>query len=234
MAFTIIEYWILGGLMFIMFASAAIVTFVQMNKRIWDHSYNLLTKPAGYWVIKRGKCKLINFGDGGEQVFLLRRQNKFRTAYNKFIANKTILWVEGDDGYWYNCTFGDFNKALLEVGIKPVDRDARYANTVIRKGIENRYNTKSFIEKYGMYIFGGILLLMVIGYGVSTYYTAKINKDARAQDHDAQLKMAEIQLQITQENKNILASIANIKDERGSGYVQTVATEPIREVNSTT
>jgi len=112
------------------FLMGSVVAFIILQKLYWPFRvtvFERIPNTTNYGVSKRDKARLISFGDSGEEIYLLKRGKKYRKGYGKLIGKKHIAWAVGsDDGYWYNITFGDLNKQLLEVGVIPVDRDMRF------------------------------------------------------------------------------------------------------------
>lgn len=217
------EWIIVGGLFFIFFISGTITTIVIFYKRRWNYSYVVLDKIDGkkYGIIARGKCRLMPFGDGGEEVFYLQKIKKWRVAYGKRIAKNQVMWVIGQDGYWYNSDFDDFDEKLLKIGVMPVDRDMRYAYASVRKGIENRYNKQNFMDRYGTMIAFGMLFICIIALiGFSWFNFSQQKKIILANNEGIKTSKEVMTLA-----KEVLANIDNIKSG-GSGYVQPTDNTP--------
>lgn len=160
-----------GALAFLFMAVGGTIAFFVYDKLRWNHKWMLIENGI---IIKQGKSRLINFGDGGEEVFQLKGTKKWRVAYGKRVGKNMTAWEVGKDGYWYNVTFAkDFDNKLREVGVNPVDRDMRYATASVRKGIENRYNDKNFFDKWGVPITIGMLVIAIIIGGVTDFIIAK-------------------------------------------------------------
>lgn len=211
--------WIIVGVLFgVFFISAIVTTIVIFYKRRWNYSFVVLEKGDGkkYSISMRGKCRLVNFGDGGEEIFHLRGMGKWRVAYGKRISKNQVMWVVGKDGYWYNSDFDDFDEKLLKVGVMPIDRDMRYAYASVRKGIENRYNKQNFMDKYGTLISFGMLficILAMIGFMWFNFSQQKKIIMANAEATKTSKEVMELA-------SSVLANIDNIKSG-GSGYIQT-------------
>jgi len=185
--------WIIFWFVFGLFMLGGIIVAVVIGYRMrWNFSWVLIEKGK---IIKRGKCRLIPFGDGGEEVFYLRGLKRYRVAYGKRIGVNQIAWAVGKDGYWYNVELGDLDTKLMEVGVMPVDRDMRYAYASVRKGLEKRYDDKTFMEKWGATISIGLIIIALIIFGVTQYYSNK--------------KSGEFNLEIS---KNNLEAMKGIKE----------------------
>ena len=211
--------WIIVGVLFgVFFISAIATTIVIFYKRRWNYSFVVLEKSDGkkYSISLRGKCRLVNFGDGGEEIFNLRGLNKWRVAYGKRIAKNQVMWVIGKDGYWYNCDFDDFDDKLLKVGVMPIDRDMRYAYASVRKGIESRYNKQNFMDKYGTLISFGMLFICILAMIGFMWFNFSQQKKIIMANAEATKTSKEV-MQLA---SSVLANIDNIKSG-GSGYIQT-------------
>lgn len=167
--------------------SAGITAFVILSRMRWPFSYVVLEDVAGkgYSISRRGKARLIGFGDGGEEIFILKHVNKYRVGYGKRIGPKQIGWAIGEDGLWYQFSFGDLNKKLLELGVQPVSVNVRLAMSSVRKGLDKRYEEQSWLEKYGPILYFGMFILVLFIFGGLIWYStnkqveiAKINAES--------------------------------------------------------
>lgn len=161
----VIVFLIVGG----------IVTFVILSRMRWPLSYVVLEDVAGkgYSVSRKGKCRIIGFGDGGEEILLLKYINKYRIGYGKRIGTKQIAWAIGEDGLWYQSSFGDLNKTLREVGILPTSVNIRLAMSAVRKGLEKRLEPQDWMAKYGAIVGMGLLFLMLLVAGGMMWYSTQ-------------------------------------------------------------
>ena len=213
-AVTTLEWIIFIGLIAIFIICSSITVFFVMNRMKWPFLYEVWENVNGkYIVTKRGRCRKISFGDGGEEIFFLKNMKKWRVAYGQRVGKNKVAWAVGDDGYWYNVTFGNLNKRLRELGVEPVDRDMRYAYASVRKGIEHRYNDKTFMEKYGTILSMFMVFLCICAMGVTVYITFdKINKGAAVN-----ADVAKTQKEVMQLSKEVLGQTAQIKNNNLPG-----------------
>lgn len=228
---TTLDWIIIIALFIIFFASAITTTIIIFYRRHWNFSYVVLENVGGdkFVISRRGKCRLMSFGDGGEEIFYLRELKKWRVAYGKRIAKNQVLWVVGKDGYWYNSDFADFDSKLMQIGVMPIDRDMRYAYASVRKGIDNRYDKKNFMEKYGTFIAFGMLFLCIIAMiGFQWFNFSQQKKIIMASNTGVETSKEVMEL-----SKEVMNSIKEI-NEGGSGYTPTDNTiRPVIPVNST-
>jgi hypothetical protein len=221
MELTFWHWAIIIGIFLFFFIASVVTSFIILSRLTWNYKYVDAENIAGngYVITKRGRARLVSFGDGGEEIFMLKGSKKYRVAYGKRIGKNQVMWLIGSDGYPYNCSFGDLNKQLLEVGVFPVDRDMRYAYASIRKGIDNRYDKKNFMEKYGTYIAFGMLFFCILAMGGFLWLGFNKQKDivtASAQSMETAKEVMELA-------KEVLANLDNIK-YGGSGFVPATTT----------
>lgn len=207
------ELVLIAFLFFLFFLCGAIVLFVILSRMKWNFKVIVLedVSGSGYVPAMRDRARLISFGDGGEEIFYLKKRKKYRVAYGKRIGKNYIAWAVGKDGYWYNITFENLNKKLMELGISPVALDMRFATASLRKGIENRYNEKTFFEKWGVPIAIGMLILAgLIQAGGMWFVMDKLGEIAHAS-----ASASETSERVMILVKDVLSSIDNIQG--GSG-----------------
>lgn len=169
-------FWLLFAFFFVI--TLAVGLYI-LNRFKWNYAYVVLEEqPNGNMMItRRGRARLMSFGDGGEEIFYLKGMKKWRVAYGKRIGKNQIAWGVGKDGYWYNIDFGSLDKKLKEVGVFPVDRDMRYAYAAVRKGIDSRFENKTFLDKYGTVISFGMLFLCICAIGAFAWLNNSQQKE---------------------------------------------------------
>lgn len=210
------QWWVLIILAFVFLISAGVITYIILNRLRWNFKWVLLEEmPNGKsQITKRGRCRLMSFGDHGEEIFFLKGLKKWRVAYGKRIGKNQIAWEVGQDGYWYNIEFSGLDKKLKEVGVYPVDRDMRYSYAAAHKGHLNRYDKKSFMEKYGTVIAFGMLFICILAMGAFAWISFNGQAKVAAINADGLKTQKEVMQLATQ----VLQAVANIKTG-GSGTV---------------
>lgn len=156
----------------ILFVIIGLVIGIILTIRLrWPIKITLMQHQGeGYQVVGRDRARYVKIGEGGEQILHLMRKNVFRVGYGKFIAKKTMLFVIGSDGLWYNATFGDFDKRLYEVNFSPVEKDARLSNVNLRKIVERNYKPGDFWNKYGPLMLFGVFFIVMVIIGIMAYF----------------------------------------------------------------
>jgi preprotein translocase subunit SecY len=194
-------------LVFLFISITAVVIVVILYRLRWNYNIVIAEEINGETRITgRDKARLIAFGDGGEEIFYLRKRKKFRGAYGKRIGHRQVLFVIGEDGLWYNSTLQSLNKKLLEVGLLPVDRDVRLSMTSLRKGLRDRLESKDWFSKYGQVLYFGLFVITLFLFAGMLWFVFDKLGEANASN-----------LQVTQASKDainsaekVLSSIDNI------------------------
>ena len=113
----------------------------------------IFEKISGQFIpTKNDKAMLVKIGDGGEELLYLRRHKIYRPAYGAKIGKNKYAYGLRSDGYWHNIVFGDLDEALSKLNVRPIDKDMRYANSSLRKGLRDRFRKQGFLEKYGAFL----------------------------------------------------------------------------------
>lgn len=199
-----------------MFVIGGIISWYVIFRMRWNFVVTIMQNvpPFGTIPVGNDRARLIKFGDGGEEIFFLRKRKMYRSGYGKRIGQNKICWTIGSDGYWYNTTFGDIDKKLMEIGVNPTERDMRMGNTVLRKGIENRYNDKTFFEKWGAAISIGLIIVAILAQAAGTFINHNKEKEIAATN----LQVANTNKEVLEASKGILTTVATVRDG-GTGLV---------------
>lgn len=161
--------WILILALFVLVIVACIVIYIIWNIRTYNKKIIVFENISGlgYQPTYRDKARVVKIGDGGEELFYLKKKKVYRTAYGRKMGKNTYWFAIGQDGYWYNSVLGDLDAKMGMLDIEPIDRDLRYMHTAVRKNIQERYRKVQFMEKYGTILMSGIfVLVMIIGLGI--------------------------------------------------------------------
>lgn len=211
-SYEIILFFVIGALFF---GIGGWAMFYIYGKKRWPLMVSVVeeTPPYGWVPGKQYKARFVSFGDDGSEILYLKGINKYRIAYGKKIGpGKYLFAISAKDGYWYNCTMGDLDKTLMQIGLRPISRDARMGVANVRKQVERRYDDKTFFEKWGVPITMGMLIIAIIVMGGAMWYnmdkqveiSQSINEGLRA-IKDAQ-----------ETTKQVLAQVSSIL-QGGSG-----------------
>jgi len=166
--------WILFiGLLLMFVITGGIVAGVMMYRWKWNFRWIVFENipPFGYIPSRRGRCRLIKFGDGGEEVYYLKGLKVVRSNYGERIGTRQVAWAIGKDGLWYATKFGNFDDKLREIGIVPVHTDARLANSSLRKGLEKKYDDRSFLEKHAAMVMFGLFIIVLLIFAGLLWFT---------------------------------------------------------------
>lgn len=190
------------------------------GKRQWPWKVTVMrdVPPFGTIPYANDRAKVIAFGDGGEEIFFLKKMKKYKVGYGKTIGDKKICWTISQDGYWYNTTFGNLDKKLKQIGIIPVERDLRLAHSSMRKGIENRYNDKTFYERWAVPITIGMLIFAMIVAGVGMWYS----NSKQLQIAQVNAEATKTSLEVTKLNKEVLELLKGGTAPSQQGFIPAV------------
>jgi len=206
------------SMMFALLAFIIILFLAIIGYFIWDwkiHKYKIeiFENLGGNQYVRTGfdRARTIKVGDGGEEILKLKRRKCFRTAYGKKMGRNTYWFAIGQDGYWYNVLLGDLDAKQGKLDIEPIDRDMRYMHVAIRKNIQERYRKRNWFAEHGVWIMGGIfLLIMLAGIWFLLDKMGDINAGSAAS-----LQAAE---RLAATNKDIVVALDNLINGR-SGLV---------------
>ena len=116
----------------------------------------------GFQLVFKDTARLINIGDGGEELIFLKKRKKYRTAYGRKMGKNEYWFAKGQDGYWYNTVLGDLDAKMGMLDIEPIDRDMRYLHVAIRKNIQDRYRKEDKFAKYAPIVMSFIFLIIMV------------------------------------------------------------------------
>jgi len=203
------------GLIVFFFLIGGVIAFVYFRRLLWPFKVTIFEDipPYGNIPTKRDRARFVKFGDGGEEIYYLQKAKKYRVAHGKLIGKNAIAWaIDPISKQWYNIGFEGLDRKLKQVGVNPVHLDLRYANSALRKGIMNRYDDRSFVEKYGVPITIGMLILAIIIQGGAMWFF--MNK--LLQVSSANLEAIKASKEVMLSAKEVISSLINL-DNTGSG-----------------
>ena len=158
----------ISALIFVIAIIAGIGIWIWNQKKIYSKTVINFENisGAGYSIANKDVARLVKVGDGGEEILYLKRAKEYRTAYGKKMGKNQYWFAKGQDGYFYNIVLGDLDAKMGMLDIEPIDRDMRYMHVAIRKNIQDRYKKVRFMDKYGSWIMGGLMMIIFfIGMG---------------------------------------------------------------------
>jgi len=210
----IILTWIF--VVFIILIGVGIGLWFYINKKLFNKKIVLFEDVSGKGLEPtfKDKAKLVKIGNQGEEVLYLKKKKVYRVAYGKKISKDTYWFVAGPDGYWYDFVLGDLDRESHEAGIKFTATNMRYAYTSIESKLKERYDDKTWWDKYGNWILS-ISFIAVIGvfaFLIIREYTSIMS---------ASTKAMELSKEVTAEIRQLVGSLHNLKSG-GSGLESAV------------
>lgn len=153
-----IIFWTI--LLVIVLAIFGVFTWWIYNVLVYRFKINIFENlsGAGYIPTKKDKARIVRFGKSGETMFWLKKAKDYLPSNGQRIGKNNLAYCIGPDGIWYNITFGDLDTKMGILDIEPVDRDMRHHHVAKAQMIEQDYNKKSWMDKYGVIVFGALIL----------------------------------------------------------------------------
>jgi hypothetical protein len=156
--FTLIAFIILFLLIF------GLVIWVYIQNKVYYIQIRDFENISGrgYQLAGRNSARIIAIGDGGEELLLLRKGKRYRTAYGLKMGRNEYWFAKGQDGYMYNVVLGDLDAKMGTLDIEPIDRDMRYMHVAIRKNIQDRYKKISALQQYAPIIISFVFVIIIL------------------------------------------------------------------------
>ena len=154
-----------GAIGLLMLIIIAVLAFYIINNKKYNKKIVILEDVAGsddLEVIGRDRATLVKMGQSGMEILYLKNRKKYLGAYGKRMGKNTYNFAIGPDGYWYNVTLGSLTQGLDKVKINPTNVNMRYQNEGLMQTIKSRYESTTFLQKYGGLI-AYVLLIAITG-----------------------------------------------------------------------
>lgn len=210
----------IGAMLFIMAISGVVIALVILRKKNWPWFATVLAddpKTNQSVIDYRDKAKLIAVSDGGERIFFLRKKKRFAPDYGKRVGKNAVAFGTDTSGDLYNISFEGMNKRLFQMGIVPAEVSVKLATASVREMVKNRYNTKTFLEKWGVPITIGMLIIAIIIQASGSWWSHHEANKGKAQE----LEIIKAQKETMELARQVLGNIDNI-ESGGSGLVPAV------------
>jgi hypothetical protein len=210
--------WYLVILIFLVvlfLASGGIITFVFLSRRRWNIKVMLLHKniaSSGSHIAGWDRARLVGLLPTGEEIYYWKKRKKFRIGNEIYVGGspKVMAWARGSDWYYRNVGFDDVDKRLKRMGITPTDINMRMATGVVDQAIQERHDSRTFLEKWAVPITIGMLILAILVTAGGNWWSAHEANKGKATD----LEVAKTNKEVAQLSKEILITITNL---RGGG-----------------
>jgi len=111
---------------------------------------------------RKDRATELKISRAGDSVFYLRKHKKWLPIPSYQVGKKTYHYYIRSDGEWINMKFANFDAQAKEMGAVFLDKEMRYARTQIQAGLKERYEKSGFMQKYGLFIFS-IIYIVIIG-----------------------------------------------------------------------
>ena len=202
----------------ILIVTVALVLFFRTYNRKIVVFENI--SGQGYQPVLKTRARIISLGIGGQEVLKTMFGNKHVSAYGRKMGNNTYWYAVGPDGFWYNVILGDLDSKMAVLDVEPIDRDVRMFHVALDRLAQNKYDKKSFMEKYGIHMMLFLFLIVLI---LGMWFIVGRVGDAVAplgQANDNQAKLTETQLTITERLDNIVRNLG-LKESAPAGVANS-------------
>lgn len=214
MANSWIYVFIIGIIGLILILGLALVLFYITYSRKIELYENTAGRGYVRTLITRARSIKVQ---GGSEVLKTLIGGHYVTAYGRKVAKNTYVFCKGEDGYWYNSVFGDFDTKMGMLDIEPVDKNVRMFHTATLKLARDEYGKGNTFEKVMAVIV--IFILMVGMIGGFWLMAGKINEGLVATETASKINQETIKLA-----NSVLQKIDNIQSG-GSGLTQVEENE---------
>lgn len=197
--------------------AGGITTWLLLSRRRWPIKVAIINKNIkshGSHIAGWDRARLVDILDAGEQIYYWKRRKKYRIGNEEYLGTKLMGWARGKDGYYRNVGLGDVDLYLAKAGLIPTNIEMRTTTGVVRKSLNDRHQTKTFLEKWGVPI---TILLLILAIGVQAGGAIWERREAN-KGRAAEQQTAEIQKETMQLAKETLSAISNIR-LGGSGLI---------------
>jgi len=110
------------------------------------------------------KGTLVRLSTAGDTITYLKKEKKYLANPTIQMGNRVYWFFIREDGEWINFGLDDLDGLSKKVGAKFLDKEMRAWRTAIQKGLKDRYDAPSFMQKYGAYVIAfSFLGLLIVG-----------------------------------------------------------------------
>ena len=156
--------WIFAGILLI--GGIIGLWIYYKDKKVFNKKITVFEIVGGFYVPAfSDKAKVVKIGKGGFEILFLKKLKCYRIAYGGRVGRDTYYFFIAKDGYWYNGMLGaDIVYKGVDgtyIPIKTTNPSMRAQYTSLEKQIDVLHTEKkSFMEKYGGWIFGIIFIVI--------------------------------------------------------------------------
>jgi len=149
-------------ILLIALAFLGVIAFVIVNRKNYKYNLILFENINGRWVdTGKDKAMEIKFGDLGSRILYAKNHKKYLPFPQIQSGTRKYYYKIRGDGQWENFEL-HFDDSPASVRGVVIEKDMRYANVGIRKGLKERYDKPTFWGQYGTVIIS-IAFITIIG-----------------------------------------------------------------------
>lgn len=186
-----------------------IIAYLIIQHKAYNIKIRIFENIAGRgWVHTRNDvARLVKKTDEGSELLWLKKNKSWKAGYGLKMGHNTYYFAIGSDGLWYNFILGDFDKALGQMGMSPIDKDIRMSNVAIRKALKEEFNKPTFLQQWGAVLGAGLFFIFI---AVGLFLVGiQFNKAAGAMatvsdnfNHGQEIQKGNLELQLSILNKS--------------------------------
>ena len=140
-----------------------IIGFMIVNRRNYRNKIVIFEKINGRFVdTGKDKAMEIKFGDLGGKLFYLKKHKKYLPPPRLQSGQRKFYYFIKEDGDWINFELSDFDEQMRQSKAHFLDKEMRYANVGIRKGLAERYKKVTWKEYLPIIVSVGFIVLIGI------------------------------------------------------------------------
>lgn len=152
--------WIIIAIIFIVIVLGIVIYFY--SRYLYNQKVMIFGKVGGVPMFKRQDAgRFMKMGSAGDRLIHFKKGARYLSVPT-IQMGKNIWWYwEREDGELINIGLKDLDNEMKKMGAYFVDSDMRMQRLGIQKNLENRFENKSFFEKYGQMIATTIYVVFV-------------------------------------------------------------------------
>ncbi len=155
--------WFILTIVFGIFAG--FVVYLLLRNKSYNKKVVVFQKIGGrFEVVANVRAMLMKIGEAGDTVLYVQKFKKY-VPTPSIQAGRNIYWfAEREDGEWINFGIEDIDEKSRELNVYFLDKEMRYARAALQKNLKERYQSMTFLEKYGgLMVWTALCLVIIVG-----------------------------------------------------------------------
>ncbi len=124
---------------------------------------NIYSKVNGVPILTgKDRAMETRLSNDGTKIHYWRKSKAFRPMPTIQSGVNTYNYYKREDGHYINFQLSDFDEKMRELGAKFHSKGIRYQNVGLRKSLKDRYDSPTFMQRYGGIITYTILIVVTM------------------------------------------------------------------------